>query len=96
MAESADATSRVIQGVIQGIMAVITFIGAGVILRNTVTGTVDGLTPAATVWVAAALAVRIRGMDNRSDRQEHYTLAAFCPRMAGAHSGTAETHPEDG
>ena len=55
MAESADATSRVIQGVIQGIMAVITFIGAGVILRNTVTGKVDGLTPAATVWMAAAL-----------------------------------------
>jgi putative Mg2+ transporter-C (MgtC) family protein len=47
--------SRVIQGVIQGIMAVITFIGAGVMLRNTVTGTVDGLTTAATVWMAAAL-----------------------------------------
>jgi hypothetical protein len=77
-------------------MAVTTFIGAGVMLRNTVTGTVDGLTTAATVWMAAALGSAHSGMDNRSDRHDHYALAAFCPRMAGAHSGTAETHPEDG
>ena len=34
MAENADAMSRVVQGVIQGVMAGISFIGAGVILRS--------------------------------------------------------------
>jgi putative Mg2+ transporter-C (MgtC) family protein len=57
MAESADAKSRVVQGVIQGIMAGISFIGAGVILRNTAARTVDDLTAAATVWVSAALGI---------------------------------------
>lgn len=57
MAENSDALSRVIQGVIQGVMAGISFIGAGVILRDPQSGTVDGLTTAAAVWVTAALGI---------------------------------------
>ena len=57
MAENPDAMSRVIQGVIQGVMAGISFIGAGVILRDPEARTVEGLTTAATVWVAAALGI---------------------------------------
>lgn len=52
-----DALSRVIQGIIQGVMAGISFIGAGVILRDQKARTVEGLTTAATVWVAAALGI---------------------------------------
>lgn len=52
-----DALSRVVQGVIQGVMAGIGFIGAGVILRDTKEKTVKGLTTAATVWVTAALGI---------------------------------------
>ena len=52
-----DALSRVVQGLIQGIMAGISFIGAGVILRDARSGTVEGLTTAATVWVTAALGI---------------------------------------
>jgi putative Mg2+ transporter-C (MgtC) family protein len=57
MAGNPDALSRVIQGVIQGVMAGISFIGAGVILRDSEARTVEGLTTAATVWVAAALGI---------------------------------------
>lgn len=57
MAENADAMSRVVQGLIQGVMAGISFIGAGVILRDPPRQTVEGLTTAATVWVTAALGV---------------------------------------
>ena len=57
MAENPDALSRVVQGVIQGVMAGISFIGAGVILRDPGARTVEGLTTAATVWVAAALGI---------------------------------------
>jgi len=57
MAEHPDAMSRVVQGVIQGIMAGISFIGAGVILRNAQAQEVHGLTTAATVWVTAALGI---------------------------------------
>ena len=57
MAENPDALSRVVQGIIQGVMAGISFIGAGVILRNVQTRNVEGLTTAATVWVAAALGI---------------------------------------
>jgi putative Mg2+ transporter-C (MgtC) family protein len=57
MAENPDAMSRVVQGVIQGVMAGISFIGAGVILRNPEARTVEGLTTAATVWVTAALGI---------------------------------------
>jgi putative Mg2+ transporter-C (MgtC) family protein len=57
MAENPDAASRVIQGIIQGIMAGISFIGAGVILRDPERQTVEGLTTAATVWVTAAVGI---------------------------------------
>jgi putative Mg2+ transporter-C (MgtC) family protein len=57
MAENADALSRVVQGVIQGVMAGISFIGAGVILRDAQTRMVEGLTTAASVWVTAALGI---------------------------------------
>ena len=57
MGENADAMSRVVQGLIQGIMAGISFIGAGVVLRDTQAGTVEGLTTAATVWVSASLGI---------------------------------------
>jgi putative Mg2+ transporter-C (MgtC) family protein len=57
IAENPDAASRVLQGIIQGVMAGISFIGAGVILRDVSTKTVEGLTTAATVWVAAALGI---------------------------------------
>jgi putative Mg2+ transporter-C (MgtC) family protein len=57
MAENADAMSRVVQGIIQGVMAGISFIGAGVILRDVAARNVEGLTTAATVWVSAALGV---------------------------------------
>jgi putative Mg2+ transporter-C (MgtC) family protein len=57
MVENADAASRVIQGIIQGLMTGISFIGAGVVLRNPESRTVEGLTTAATVWVTAALAI---------------------------------------
>ena len=52
-----DALSRVVQGIIQGIMAGISFIGAGVIMRNPPDQHVEGITTAATVWVAAALGI---------------------------------------
>lgn len=57
MASHPDALSRVVQGVIQGVMAGISFIGAGVILRDAKARTVEGLTTAATVWVTAALGI---------------------------------------
>lgn len=57
MAENADALSRVVQGLIQGVMGGISFIGAGVILRDARTRTVEGLTTAAAVWVTAALGI---------------------------------------
>jgi putative Mg2+ transporter-C (MgtC) family protein len=57
MAENADALSRVVQGVIQGVMAGISFIGAGVILRDAQSRSVEGLTTAASVWVTAALGI---------------------------------------
>jgi putative Mg2+ transporter-C (MgtC) family protein len=57
MSENPDAASRVVQGVIQGLMTGISFIGAGVILRDAKTKIVEGLTTAATVWVTAALGI---------------------------------------
>jgi putative Mg2+ transporter-C (MgtC) family protein len=52
-----DALSRVVQGLIQGVMGGIGFIGAGVILRDRESETIKGLTTAATVWVTAALGI---------------------------------------
>ena len=57
MAANPDALSRVVQGIIQGVMAGISFIGAGVILRDAKARMVEELTTAATVWVTAALGV---------------------------------------
>lgn len=54
---SPDAESRVLQGIIQGLMTGVGFIGAGVILRDREKGTVEGLTTATTVWVTAALGI---------------------------------------
>jgi putative Mg2+ transporter-C (MgtC) family protein len=53
----ADATSRVVQGVIQGVMTGIGFLGAGSVIRQPQQGEVHGLTTAATVWVTAALGI---------------------------------------
>ncbi len=57
MAENPDAASRVVQGIVQGVMTGISFIGAGVVLRDAKSKTVEGLTTAATVWVTAALGI---------------------------------------
>src|SRR5262245_24277290 len=43
--------------VLQGLMVGVGFIGAGVILRDTSTNRVHGLTTATTVWIAAALGI---------------------------------------
>jgi putative Mg2+ transporter-C (MgtC) family protein len=52
-----NAVARVLQGIIQGLMVGVGFIGAGVILRDTSTNRVHGLTTATTVWIAAALGI---------------------------------------
>ena len=52
-----DAVSRVLQGVLQGLMVGVGFIGAGVVLRDESTKKVHGLTTATTVWIAAALGI---------------------------------------
>lgn len=52
-----DAQSRVLQGIVQGVLTGIGFIGAGVILRDRQAQQVHGLTTAATVWVTAALGI---------------------------------------
>jgi putative Mg2+ transporter-C (MgtC) family protein len=57
MVDHPDAMSRVVQGIIQGVMAGISFVGAGVILRDPKARMVEGLTTAATVWVTAALGI---------------------------------------
>jgi putative Mg2+ transporter-C (MgtC) family protein len=57
IASHPDALSRVLQGVLQGLMVGVGFIGAGVILRDESTKKVHGLTTATTVWIAAALGI---------------------------------------
>lgn len=52
-----DAMSRVVQGVLQGVMTGVGFIGAGVVLKLPGEERVRWLTTAATVWVTAALGV---------------------------------------
>jgi putative Mg2+ transporter-C (MgtC) family protein len=51
------AASRLLQGVIQGVLTGVGFIGAGVILRDMPGVRVHGLTTAATVLVTAALGI---------------------------------------
>lgn len=55
--QHADATSRVIQGILQGVLTGVGFLGAGVVLRDPGKRRVHGLTTAATVWVTAALGI---------------------------------------
>jgi len=50
---SADAASRVIQGVITGVG----FLGAGSIIRGQTEQSVRGLTTAASIWLAAAAGI---------------------------------------
>jgi putative Mg2+ transporter-C (MgtC) family protein len=57
LAGDPDAASRVLQGIIQGLMVGVGFIGAGVILRDMNKNKVHGLTTATTVWIAAALGI---------------------------------------
>jgi putative Mg2+ transporter-C (MgtC) family protein len=57
MQANTDALSRVLQGVIQGVLTGIGFIGAGVVLRRREAGRVEGLTTAAAVWITAALGI---------------------------------------
>jgi putative Mg2+ transporter-C (MgtC) family protein len=57
LADQPDAVSRALQGVLQGLMVGVGFIGAGVILRDESTKKVHGLTTATTVWIAAALGI---------------------------------------
>ncbi len=52
-----DALSRVVQGILQGVLTGIGFIGAGVIMRQPEDAKVSGLTTAATVWITAALGI---------------------------------------
>ncbi|HSM94759.1 MAG TPA: MgtC/SapB family protein [Rhizomicrobium sp.] len=49
------AYSRLLQGIVQGVLTGIGFLGGGVILRNPQQNMVHNLTTAATVWVTAAL-----------------------------------------
>lgn len=49
------AYSRLLQGIVQGVLTGIGFLGGGVILRNPQQNMVRNLTTAATVWVTAAL-----------------------------------------
>lgn len=52
-----DAESRVIQGIVQGVLTGIGFLGAGVVIRDAGAQAVHGLTTAAAVWVTAALGI---------------------------------------
>lgn len=57
IANDIAAVSRIIQGVIQGVMTGIGFLGAGAILKGPNQQQAHGLTTAATVWVTAALGI---------------------------------------
>jgi putative Mg2+ transporter-C (MgtC) family protein len=52
-----DAYSRMLQGIVQGVLAGIGFLGGGVILRSPHAHSVHNLTTAATVWVTAAMGI---------------------------------------
>ncbi len=61
-----DATSRVLQGIVTGIG----FIGAGVIMHHDSENRVEGLTTAASIWLAAML-----GLSCGTGRVAEATLA---------------------
>ncbi|CAH1672484.1 MULTISPECIES: MgtC/SapB family protein [unclassified Chelatococcus] len=63
LSDQPDALSRVVQGLIQGVLTGIGFIGAGAILHDRATGSVQGLTTAASVWVTAAAGI-VCGLGN--------------------------------
>jgi putative Mg2+ transporter-C (MgtC) family protein len=50
---NADAVSRAVQGIITGIG----FLGAGVIMQHEAERRIEGLTTAASVWIAAGLGI---------------------------------------
>jgi len=52
-----DAVSRVIQGIVTGVLTGVGFLGAGAVIRHSSGAEVEGLTTAATVWVTAALGI---------------------------------------
>lgn len=57
LAAQPDSTSRVVQGVIQGVLTGVGFLGAGVVMQREGKGEVKNLTTAAAVWVCAALGI---------------------------------------
>jgi putative Mg2+ transporter-C (MgtC) family protein len=57
MIDHPDALSRVVQGILQGVLTGVGFIGAGVIMHQPKEKSVSGLTTAATVWITAALGI---------------------------------------
>ncbi|MCK0196235.1 MgtC/SapB family protein [Ancylobacter sp. 6x-1] len=57
LASHPDATSRVVQGIVQGVLTGIGFLGAGVVIRDNGSLKIHGLTTAATVWMTAALGI---------------------------------------
>jgi putative Mg2+ transporter-C (MgtC) family protein len=59
------AYSRVLQGVVQGVLTGIGFLGGGVILRSEAKERVRNITTAATVWVTAALGTAVAVADWR-------------------------------
>jgi len=50
-----DALSRVLQGVDQGVLVGVGFLGGGIILRDVATNKIRNLTTAAEVWAVAAM-----------------------------------------
>jgi len=52
-----DAFSRVVQGILQGVLTGIGFLGAGAVLKMPQEMAIKGLTTAAAVWATAALGV---------------------------------------
>ena len=52
---STDALARVLQGVDQGVLVGIGFLGGGILLRDTETHKVYNITTAAEVWAVAAM-----------------------------------------
>jgi putative Mg2+ transporter-C (MgtC) family protein len=57
MQKDPNALSRVVQGVLQGVLTGIAFLGAGAIIRNEKDGEIPGLTTAANVFVVAAIGI---------------------------------------
>ena len=57
LADKPDAVGRVVQGVIQGVMAGIGFLGGGVLIQGRHSLKVHGMTTAAAIWATAALGI---------------------------------------